>query len=1014
MADRLNPASPDVAESDYEKKFNRKNTPAESTKKLKEQESSGGDAAWKTTTKKKKTDDTDGKKGRFGFVGRRGGKLRRGSAFVFIVCMILGGVWYTSILAPNILLVNIKEMYTNDLADATVALDAYYKKAMAFKIGMSQCDEPNSIKCKLTTMSRAQKKAFEKQGFTVIGNKVTEDNRDDDQSQNDLPESRYKVTAILPPLYTSIITDAAMQGLSVPTNVFTSGRLDQLGPKVGDAVNSYVKEQVEKVAHNPLDLTPIVTGDMLYLFAQTSDANKAHVYSVFNPKSSFFTDVRFKQRIKSKYNLTKTQTVTGTTESQVDKSFDKSVSDSTGGIDPLTARPDANSGVSLGSLSNPLTLINMQTAALALTTPSSTFTGLECDWYSLGKATSNAAKQAKTATIARFAMQYLKAADAIKSGQAQEVPINTLSSKLAQSTFGGYGGSNATDSSMYKSIVYGDLALPSAYGFLYYLYSFETIAALSPAWSQLMASAAGLASVTGASGSLVMPPGNLTNTDRDYCLSGEKASNKTELKGDNSNDTRCIEAATAIAPPGTQAAVADAIEVGRRTCPPVNLYDDNVAQGLLGTWRGPISNVLMPTIKILQAQLTPIVAAEFGVNVTAWAAAESLLFTSQTKGVAASDALFAGTGEILGDMAMSRGMTPANIATMPLYLAQRQQVEKDYDDVARYNGGKNPFDIYNKYSFMGSIVGNLSPVYTQKAPLFSTIANVFSLAGTGLQKLNPKASAFYYTQPVITPIDPANPLSAAEHATSLAQYITRLNCPDPEYLAIGITADTACNVRYQMGKVELAMQPEAVLDYMLKSHSDLTQKNIDELNQRLAGAADVEPYDTINIHRMIDEAQSGANAPQIDKTTGKANRHTEYEKFLDYCVNRQDPWGRSGIAVHYTGLSPEEKLKKESDKIDGILPASPQDSGDPNQQYADGIPMPSIVEGASADQDWYTGKKCLEESEELQYFRAYTMLCSVDGSLSGAADCTDSDNINRANYSDSFYLNNDILYTSWF
>lgn len=1012
MTDRLNPAEQTAAESDYEKKFNQKNASTESTKKLKEREASGGDAAWKTTTKQS-TNKTD-KKGRFAFAGRRSGKLRHMSAFSFVIFMIIGGIWYTSVLAPNILLVNIKEMYTNDLADATVALDAYYKKAMAYKIGMSQCDEPTSIKCKLTTMSRAQKKAFEKQGFTVIGTKVTEDNRDDDDAKNDQPESRYKVTAILPPFYTSVISDAAMRGLSVPTNVFKSGRLDQLGPKVSDAVNTYIKEQVSKATRNPLDLTPIVTGDMLYLFAQTSDANKAAVYSVFNPKSSFFTDVRFKQRIKQKYNLTKTQTVTGTTESQVNNSFDRSVSDSTGGIDPVTGRPDANHGVSLGSLSNPITLVNMQTAALALTTPSSTFTGLECDWYSFAKATTNAAKQAKAATIARFAMQYLKAADAIKAGQAQEIPINVLSSKLAQATFGGYGGSNATDSSMYRSIVYGDFALPSAYGLLYYLGSFEIIAALSPAWSQLMASAAGLAGVTGTSGSLVMPPGNLTNTDRDYCLSGEKSSNKTTLKGDNSNDTRCIEAATAIAPPGAQAAVADAIEVGRRTCPPVNLYDDNVAQSLLGTWRGPVSNVLMPTIKILQAQLTPIVAAEFGVNATAWAAAESLLFTSQTKGVAASDALFAGTGEILGDMAMSRGMTPANVATLPLYMAQKQQVEKEYDDVARYNGSKNPFDIYNKYSFMGLVVSNLSPVYSQKSPLFSTIANVFSFAGTGLQKLNPKANAFYYTQPVITPIDPSDPSSIAKHAASLAQYTTRLNCPDPEYLVIGITADTACNVRYQMGKVELAMQPEAIMDYMLKSHSDLTQKNIDELNQRLAGAADVEPYDATNIQRMISEAQSGANAPMIDKTTGKANRHTEYEKFLDYCVNRQDPWGRSGIAVHYKSLSPDEKVEKEKDKIDGIIAVSPYDSGDPYQQSPDGIALPSIVEGASADQDWYTGKKCLEESEELQYFRAYTMLCSVDGSLSGAADCTDNDNINRANYSDAFYLNNDVLYTSWF
>src|SRR5690606_30617500 len=104
------------------------------------------------------------------------------------------------------------------------------------------------------------------------------------------------------------------------------------------------------------------------------------------------------------------------------------------------------------------------------------------------------------------------------------------------------------------------------------------------------------------------------------------------------------------------------------------------------------------------AMLSPYVAGLFSANVIAWANVMYPFFTSQTKGVAASDAIFAGTGELLGDMAMSRGMMPSNAAYMTVYLAQKEQVEKNYAEVARYNARNKPFDIYNKYSFLGSIV----------------------------------------------------------------------------------------------------------------------------------------------------------------------------------------------------------------------------------------------------------------------------------------------------------------------
>ena len=228
MPDSLNPADMTAAESDYNKKFNRqaKAEAAKNTKNLQNQETAG-DASWKTTTDKKKTGNTTRKKGRFAFAGRRAGKLHHASVFLFIFGILGIGVFYTSVFAPNIILVNMKEMYTDDLADATIALDTYYKGLMAYKINRSDCSDKTSIKCKLSTMSRAQKQAFEKQGFMVLGDKVSEDNLDDGQPGAKLAEQRFKVTAILPPAYNDIISGLTQRGLSLPSNLF-GGKLDHL------------------------------------------------------------------------------------------------------------------------------------------------------------------------------------------------------------------------------------------------------------------------------------------------------------------------------------------------------------------------------------------------------------------------------------------------------------------------------------------------------------------------------------------------------------------------------------------------------------------------------------------------------------------------------------------------------------------------------------------------------------------------------------------------------------------
>ncbi len=882
---------------------------------VKSLETHADDPHWKTTDVGKDTKETDTETKSVSL--KRGvlGRVRHGSAYGFIIGIILVGVWFSSVFAPNVILVNIKEMFTNDLTDATTALYTYDKTMLNYKIGHADCGDKDTIKCKLTTMSRQEVKSLEKAGFTVNGDKVTEDNLDDQDQKNNKPESRFKVTSIDFPHNGGSATDA----------------------------DSFEKN------------------------TNKSSAMKALVYSVFNPKSSFFMDARYKQRIKWRYDLTKNPTVSGNSEDAVNKSFDASMQGKDETIDKTGQ--GAFSLKTLGGKGSS----GLQQTSETVGNNAYSYVGLQCAYYTQGKIVSNDAHKAKQITVARFAMQYLKAADQIKAGLASEMPANTLSAKLAQSSDGGYTGKNATDTALYRNIVFNQPgASPTQ---LYNLDSFDSIGALFPAWLQtLMITAPAIKGVAGVPGGLAQPPADIGNGARQYCLEGQKESNKAALKPGT-----CPALTIAGTPPPLQGAVGGIAGLSDRICP-------MPPKGCC--W------MMYPTTHMTEQVVMPYVANMFTGAVSGWANQIAGSFDSKTTGVNASDAIFAGTGEILGDMAMSRGMRPGDVQSMTQYLSVKTNIDKDQQDIARYQASQNPMDIDNKYSFMGSFVRSLGVTYNQNTPILSSLSNIFSLIPSSLTHLNTNADAFFYIQP--RTFDPS-----------------RLICPDAEYNAIGIKADVACNVRYSMSQDELNAKPDDVLKYMLDKHSDLTDKNVQELQKR-QGETDrgADTQDQADVQRMVSEAQQGQGEAEIDKKTGKALPHSEYEKFLTYCVNREDPWGRSAMVVERKQPSDDEmdKALQKQDR-NGIAFKKGDPSPDPYGTTIGNAYM-SVTEGASADQDWYTGKKCLENSEELKNFRAYTMMCSVDGSHSGAVDCTYKDKAGA--YFDGYYNNNDIIYTSWF
>lgn len=1196
MASRLNPSEITASERDYDHKFNRPLYNNVGSENIKNQEKAG-DSLWHEQPKSDRTKAFNNQrrvgpqKIKLWFLNSQ--RLKKSSAFLFIFGFLIAAVWYASVFAPNILLVNIKETYTNDLADATTALEIYTQILYTYKIGpgvSGQGCNDKPVLCRLTTMSNSQKAAFEKNGWLVVGEKVNpSDGRDDNDPKNDKPESRYKVYSLLPPKYTETLKDAYEKGITsfeslkstvssrtnsvekqkkigidgdYGTNIIENanglfGGLLKLPSGAAGSVSgcgsSLESDKLfdcmmkNKDVDGPIGLVPILYGPQLWMYSQISPKAKEQVWSVFNPRSSFFHDVRFKQRIKSKYGMTKEVTTAGNTEKAVNDSFDNSVGAIGGGIDMFSGQSDATNGTSLAALATPfnktalksfagdaaglLSSLNsggsndflskvdlgsgagslpnglgeglnqllggglqsvpaidnlkkiidkqmpyaakLQVAANTLALNTYSYTELMCSWYTIGLISNNALERAKASTAARFALQYLKMADAIKAGKADEAAANVLSSKLAQdkkinplnavSEYGG--GFSASDSLTYKMTTYGDyfgglggftsdgvsgdavgslfknaftLGVEGLSILLYNLSAHESLATLAPSWLQIQGNALALGQITGASssGALAMPPIplNTIGMDREYCLSGETLENVTKIKNTSSETTLCPEAILAMVPPGMQGALGGAAELGRRTCPPTNALDDNPIRIFYGDWRGPIQNFMWPSKLIVQAAMTPYIAGWFGVNTTIAAAATQLLYTSQATGLDANYALFSGTGELLGDMAMSRGLMPSNTADMMLYLNLGELLAKreGRDDLAMENARKNPFDPYNKHSIVGSIMRTHTPMVDKSVPLLSTISTLFSLVGGGLQTIgHPKsANAFYFSQPNLLTFSTPNEIP--ERQLGYAGRLSGAPCPD-----MLVQPDMLCNVRYSMPVEDMvrSIDVAGVIKWMTEdTHPGAYDSQINELNERIP-KADVTPEfitppvsisDTVpKTNKALDLTQQRLrvelvkNQSFVDPKTGKARPGSEYDKYLHYCVNRLDPWGKSAVMARYDDLLPRSDQKETSlnDRTSELIPYVPGKSGPgPYDKFVDmGIYAPRMAATATkSDLDWATGKKCTrmtDQPEMLSYFRAYTALCSVDGSMSGTLDCTDVDR-SDGSYPNAFYLNNDILFTN--
>ena len=226
-----------------------------------------------------------------------------------------------------------------------------------------------------------------------------------------------------------------------------------------------------------------------------------------------------------------------------------------------------------------------------------------------------------------------------------------------------------------------------------------------------------------------------------------------------------------------------------------------------------------------------------------------------THGAILGDAFYAGSAAILGGQAGSYGMAPGSKQQITDYVAATEDIRKQDEAIARIDAKDKPFDVYNQYSFLGSMVRNMN---------VAAYANTSFTKGAGLLfSTLPKSFGSLVTSAHAGTYMPLNENKAEQYG--------KVACPDPIDLSkiadteccpslalIGAVGDGYCLPAFTKSTDEMDSDPDATLDFMIDGE-------------------------------YINE---DTGEPRTDTDHGK-----QFQKYLDYCPFRADPWGETSKAL---------------------------------------------------------------------------------------------------------------------
>lgn len=232
--------------------------------------------------------------------------------------------------------------------------------------------------------------------------------------------------------------------------------------------------------------------------------------------------------------------------------------------------------------------------------------------------------------------------------------------------------------------------------------------------------------------------------------------------------------------------------------------------------------------------------------------------------VARGDVVWTGLAGVSSVAAQNRGLVPANSEEIVAYGSVRNEVKQEYIALEREDA--DPFDVYNQYSFAGSLARSVlkyTPTTTTSAA--SVTSSLVSFIGQGL----------------------LSPLSQKTSAASGVKDPERFKrCDDNAYQELGIEPDIQCNVRFFMPESALALDPDEVAAWMEGRYVEE-----DSITGFPRGYTPPEPKQSQDAVLDFVNGITEGFVDQFVNIRSTMGDYNDYAKFLDYCVYRTLPFG---------------------------------------------------------------------------------------------------------------------------
>lgn len=276
-----------------------------------------------------------------------------------------------------------------------------------------------------------------------------------------------------------------------------------------------------------------------------------------------------------------------------------------------------------------------------------------------------------------------------------------------------------------------------------------------------------------------------------------------------------------------------------------------------------------------------------------------------TTGPQAGDAVFAGSAVIMSRIAATRGLSPLTLDGVKRYSLARAESQNLTIAIDKYEAQENPYDVTNKYTFVGSLAQNFNLVAMQSQGNVLTAAR--SLA--------------------ILPLK----LTTAQASQSTFNPERYERCDDPTYTRLKLAADVFCNLRYGLSDSELDMDTDMVVDYMLGNNAESIQ-HIDPTTGEPKSNEFIE-----YVKYCIDRTDP------IGSAGGEENNDPEAAKRGEICYSQEGNYPYFRVYLVDKSISDgidEEPLPSEVSPTPGITDGSLENSGSANQ---DGWSFPTTA-----------------------------------------------------------------------